>query len=142
MNKYNFLITYLHEIAHLVHYEQKGNNNPPHGRIWKQLFMEIIQPVMNNEVFPADLLRQVRDHMKNPKASSYSDQKLAKAIKKYDSSRPTEDLLLEDIRTGEFFELHGKTFEKMGKKRTRALCLEIRTGRRYLISEMAVVKKN
>jgi hypothetical protein len=141
MNPYGFLITYIHEIAHLAHYELKGNNSPPHGKIWKNLFIELMEPVMIPEIFPEDLLYRLKKHMKNPKASSYSDIHLARAIKKYDNDKTEEGIPLEDIKIGEFFMLHNKTFEKVEKKRTRSLCLDIRSGKRYLISEIAIVKK-
>lgn len=141
LNTYGFLITYVHEVAHLIHYELKGNNQPPHGSFWKKIFRELMLPLLTVEIFPLDLLDQLKIHLKNPKASSYSDPALAKVIKKYDPEQPFLESLLEELDVGEKFRLHGRTYEKVRKRRTRCLCREIQSGKKYLISEMAVVKK-
>jgi len=141
LNPYGFLITYLHEVAHMVHYELKGDNRPPHGVIWKKIFRELMQPMMQPVIFPSDLLGRLKTHMKNPKASSYSDPVLARMIKKYDPDQPLFEFYLEEIDEGEKFRLHGRTYEKVQKRRTRCLCREIHSGKRYLISELAMVRK-
>ncbi len=38
VNQYRFLITLIHEIAHLVAFEQFGRRIKPHGREWKHSF--------------------------------------------------------------------------------------------------------
>jgi hypothetical protein len=38
LNKYSFLITLLHELAHLLTFEKYGNKVQSHGREWKTLF--------------------------------------------------------------------------------------------------------
>src|SRR5437868_12893848 len=35
LNKYSFLITLLHELAHLVAFEKYGGRIQPHGKEWK-----------------------------------------------------------------------------------------------------------
>ncbi len=141
LNPYGFLITFIHEIAHLVHYEMKGNNQPPHGIEWKKVFRELMTPVMNQEIFPPDLLKQLSIHMKNPKASSASDHRLSRLIRKYDTGNDNPEFVLEDMSRGDFFMFNGRIFEKGEKRRTRSLCVEIRTGKRYLVSEMARVER-
>ncbi len=141
LNPYSFLLTYIHEVAHMIHYELKGNNQPPHGGLWKKIFRELMQQLLDMDIFPPDLLEQLKIHMKNPKASSYSDPVLAKLIKKYDPDLPLFESFLEEIDVGEKFRLHGRTYEKVEKRRTRCLCREIQSGKKYLISELAMVKK-
>jgi len=141
LNPYGFLITYVHEAAHLIHYELKGNNHPPHGIFWKKIFRELMHPLMTSEIFPPDLLDLLKKHMKNPRASSFSDPFLAKMLRKYDPAQLKPEYLLEELKVGENFTLHGKTYEKMQKRRTRSLCRDLRSGKKYLISEMAMVKR-
>jgi hypothetical protein len=50
-------------------------------------------------------------------------------------------LLLADITPGEVFELQGRKFQKELTRRTRVLCQEVHTGKKYLISAHAEVKK-
>jgi hypothetical protein len=91
LNPYAFLITYLHEVAHLHHNKKNGNNHLPHGRIWKQIYRELMKPVLLDIIFPPDILQQLVMHMKNPKASSQSDPALAKLLRKYDQDKKESD---------------------------------------------------
>jgi hypothetical protein len=143
LNTYAFLITYVHEVAHLYHYKKHGNNKPPHGRIWKQTFQELMKPLLMDNIFPPDVLHQLIIHMKNPKASSQSDPALAKLLRKYDHNQNPSGTYLEDLTEGESFDLNGRRYKKIKKRRTRSLCKDLRTGKKFLISEMAqVIKAN
>ena len=141
LNQYAFLITYLHEVAHLKQYLNYGNNRPPHGIDWKKIFQEMMAPVLNNNIFPEDVLDQLMKHMKNPKASSQSDAKLSRLLRQYDSHQNITDVYLEDLNEGEAFDLNGRSYTKIKKRRTRSLCKDNLTGKKYLVSESAPVKK-
>jgi SprT protein len=141
LNRYGFLITFIHEAAHMIHFELRGNNHSPHGSVWKKIFRELMSPLLKPEIFPDDLLERLILHMKNPKASSYSDPALARLIKKYDPGRPESEYFLEELSTGEIFNFHGRTYEKIQRRRTRCLCREVSSGKKYLISELAMVSK-
>jgi hypothetical protein len=141
LNRYGFLITFIHEAAHMIHFEIRGNNDAPHGVYWKKIFRELMNPLLNGEIFPEDLLARLKVHMNNPKASSFSDPALARLIKKYDMGDPVSGYFLEELATGEIFSFHGRTYEKIQRRRTRCLCREVNTGKKYLISEMAMVRK-
>ena len=51
-NPYRFLITTLHEIAHLITYKDFGPKIKPHGKEWKHTFREIISPFLVPQIFP------------------------------------------------------------------------------------------
>jgi hypothetical protein len=138
LNSYAFLITYLHEVAHLIQFHKHGHNRSPHGWIWKKIFKELMTPVLTPTVFPPDILGQLQIHMENPKASSQGDPELSKRLRNYDQYDRIE-LLLEDFTEGDSFILNGRAYTKLKKRRTRSLCVDERTGRKYLISEMAQV---
>lgn len=141
LNIYSFLITFLHEVAHLVQYRKYQNNRPPHGIAWKNIFQELMMPVLNEDIFPPDVLERLKKHMKNPKASSQSDPVLSKLLRQYDRHIPGENLYLEELSEGAMFSLDGRVYTKIKKRRTRSLCRESKTGRKFLISEIAQVKK-
>lgn len=141
LNRYAFLITFLHEVAHLKQYQEYGNNRPPHGIVWKKIFQELMGPVLNENIFPFDILPQLKKHMKNPKASSQSDAKLSRLLRQYDPELENMDTYLEDLSEGEAFHLNGRLYTKLKKRRTRSLCKDNRTGRKYLVSELALVIK-
>ncbi len=138
LNPYSFLVTYLHEVAHLLTFRKHGRKARPHGSEWKRNFRDITCPLLTPAVFPEDLLRPIASYIKNPAASSCSDPALMTALRAYDDETLP---LLRDIGHGELFALHNRVFEKGGLKRTRYVCREVRSGKSYLISAHAPVRK-
>jgi len=139
LNPYNFLITYIHETAHLAANKEYGRKKKPHGKEWKSVYKRLMQPLLSESIFPADLLQPLRRHMQNPAASSYSDEALCKALRRYDAETHLE--MLDNIQIGEEFIFHKRLFKKEGVKRTRVLCCEVVTGKKYLIPKLAMVLK-
>ncbi|EOZ98038.1 hypothetical protein A33Q_1545 [Indibacter alkaliphilus LW1] len=141
LNPYQFLITYIHEVAHYRAYLQYGLGIAPHGREWKQTFQKLLSPVLNEHVFPKDIRLALTRHMANPKASTGADLFLSKVVKGYDKKDSISGVLLADLKFGESFELRGRKFRKEVLRRTRVLCEELSTGRKYLISAHAEVSR-
>jgi SprT protein len=139
LHPYMFLITYVHEVAHLHVHQQYGHKVEAHGEEWKNTFRELLTPMMIPEVFPDKLLRGLRKHMVNPKASTYSDTEMTELLRQFDPkwSRAT---LLSEIPEGSLFGLHGKWFRKGTLQRTRVLCLEIKTKRKFLVPADMIVE--
>ncbi len=46
LNQYRFLMTLVHEIAHLVAFTKYGRNIKPHGIEWKQTFQLLMLPLI------------------------------------------------------------------------------------------------
>ena len=139
LNPYAFLITYIHEVAHrIVH--RPGAPQKPHGKEWKLQFKQLMLPLLRPEIFPASILGVLANHMKNPKASSSADPRLAKELAAFDAKRDKGQLYLSDIAVGAVFSIRNRLFEKLEAKRTRAVCLELQTNRKYLIPLVAEVK--
>ena len=139
LNKYRFLITLIHEIAHLLAFEKFGRTIKPHGKEWKQVFKHLMLPFLRPEIFPSSLLPLLALHFKNPKASSDTDTKLALALKTYDP--PNDKNFIFEIPYGGTFRLYnGKLFKRGNKRVKRYECLEIATGRIYLFNPNAEVE--
>ncbi len=139
LNKYAFLITYLHEVAHMLAGLKYGYRIKPHGDHWKSVFVDLLSPMMREEVFPADVLAALSNYLKNPKASSCSDIELIKCLSMYDEGNKFH--FLSDVKTAETFRFNNKIFIKEKVNRTRALCKEIKTNKRYYISQAALVER-
>jgi hypothetical protein len=78
--------------------------------------------------------------MRNPSASSARDLFLMKEMSKYDSKPPEKaGFFLADIAPQSIFELAGRKFRKGETRRTRILCEELATGKKYLVSRLAKV---
>ena len=132
LHPYSFLITYVHEVAHLEAHAIFGHRVEAHGEQWKKTFQQLMSPVLSEEVFPKDLLIILRRHMVNPKASSYSDSELTAALRKFDRNQASI-ILLSQLPEGSVFGLHGRWFKKGKLKRTRVMCREVDTKRDYLV---------
>lgn len=142
LNPYQFLLTLIHEIAHLRAFAQYGTAHAPHGPEWKTKFKQLLEPVMNESTFPRDILVPLKLHMRNPSASSARDLFLMKEMSKYEVA-PTQvnTYFLSDLAPQTHFELAGRKFKKGETRRTRILCEELGTGKKYLVSRLARVIK-
>lgn len=139
LNPYAFLITYLHEVAHVVTYRQFKSSCKPHGREWQENFKRLAIPVLHPKVFPPDILDAFHKYLKSPAASTSGCAPLTMALRHYDQGEDNQ-LLLGAVGTGCKFIFKDRTFIKIGKKRTRALCKDLGNGRNYLIPEVAQVE--
>lgn len=139
LNKFRFLITLVHEIAHLLAFERFGRNIKPHGREWKFTFQQMMLPFIRPEIFPLQILPLIAKHFKNPKASSDTDAQLSVALKSFDPE--TDKNYIFELPTGGVFRIYnGKIFKKGAKRRKRYECVEVETGRIYLFQPNAEVE--
>ncbi len=133
LNKYRFLITLIHEIAHFEAYKAYGRFIKPHGLEWKRTFQHLMLPFLNPGIFPNDLLPLLAKHFKNPKASSDTDVELAYALKQFDDT--TDKTYVFELPLGSIFKIHnGKVFQISHKRVKRYECVEVKTGKLYLFN--------
>ena len=134
LNKYAFLITLLHELAHLFTFEQFGNRVQAHGQEWKNEFGKILARFLLKKVFPPEIEKALLKTLKNPAASSCGDEKLLRVLHVYNEKKEGIHLV-EQIPEGGLFRIKGNRIFKKGEKvRKRFKCMEINTGRLYLFS--------
>lgn len=137
-NPYRFLITTLHEIAHLLAFEKYGRKIKPHGVEWKLTFQYLVLPYLRPEIFPPDILPIIAGHFKNPTASSDTDLKMGQALRRYDPD--TNKNYIFELPIGIHFKVQERLFKK-GKQRTKRFeCLEVSTGKIYLFHPHAEVE--
>ncbi|MCB4807685.1 SprT-like domain-containing protein [Tamlana sp. 62-3] len=139
LNKYRFLITLIHEIAHFEAFQNYGRQIKPHGLEWKRTFQHLMLPFLNPEIFPNHLLPLLANHFKNPKASSDTDVKLALSLKQYDA--PNNKTYIFEVAPNTIFKIYnGKMFKMLKKRVKRYECVEIETGKLYLFNPNAEVE--
>jgi len=131
LNPYSFLITFTHEIAHLIDFTKRKSLKEPHGDSWKIEYQHLLVELLTAEVFPSEIRPDIINHINRPKAASCSDPRLLKALRRYDSE---SHITLNDIPFGATFSTSSnRKFIKGELRRTRYRCEEVSTGRFYLI---------
>lgn len=139
LNQYAFLVTYLHEVAHLKTTVLHGLKVKPHGSEWKNVFKQLLSPFLKEDIFPASVLNPLSHYISNPKASSCSDLSLQKALRDFDPE--SREIYLSEANQGDTFRFNRRLFIKEDIKRSRAICREVHSGRRYFISQAALVEQ-
>lgn len=133
LNPYSFLITLLHELAHLYTFVQHGSRVAAHGPEWKKMFSMLLADFLAIKIFPEEIQHALYRYLSNMKASTCTDPQLYKTLKKYDVAEEDKKIFVEDIPEGKHFALaDGRVFQKLSKRRTRYTCLEISSGHHYI----------
>ena len=140
LNTYSFLITLLHELAHLLTFEQFGNKVPAHGREWKTLYAKMLAQFLQHKIFPADIEAELIQSLQNPAATTCAEDGLLRVLRKYDA-KESHHRLVEEIALNGLFRLNdGRIFKRGEKLRKRFRCIEVRTGKVYLFSPVYEVE--
>jgi hypothetical protein len=141
LNPYAFLITLLHEYAHLVAFDQFGRGIKAHGEEWQFCFKEVSQAFLEAEIFPIGLERAFRQSLARGHASSATDHQLLRVLKEYDPEESAKArTFVEDLKPGSLFLLNNRIFKKGAKSRKRYKCEEIKTGRHFMVHPLAEVE--
>lgn len=138
LNKYAFLITLVHEIAHLGTWEKHKNRVKPHGEEWKNEFKILMTPFMKEDVFPTDIIQTLQNYLRNPAASSCSDLSLLRTLKKYDKKE--DSIFLEELPLNAVFKINKDRYFLKGERiRKRYKCKEIKSEKFYLFNPLCEV---
>lgn len=140
LNAYAFLVTTVHEFAHLYTYNQHQHKAKPHGSEWKNNFKRMMNPFFDLEIFPADIKYVIQNYLNNPAASSCSDLTLFRALKKYDVKEASQMLVEKIPANGLFKWKDGRVFRREERLRKRYRCVEVSTNRVYLFNPVAEVE--
>ena len=141
LNRYAFLVTLLHELAHLTtHVEHCSRRRlRPHGREWQGQFSRIIEPVVAQRLVPGDLIDALQAAVARPRAATCSDRRLLLALSRYDAVDPGLRRV-EQLQLGDLFQLEtGRRFIRGARLRSRYRCIEVVTGVEYRVHGLAQV---
>ena len=141
LNKYEFLITLLHELAHLLTFEQFNNRVEAHGKEWKKHYSKLLVDFVQHKLFPADIEKALQRSIINPAATANGETELLLVLRKYDVKKNTGLLPVAELPEGTLFTMEdGRIFRK-GKKRVKRFeCIEVKTGLKYSVSALTEVK--
>lgn len=131
-----FLLTLTHEIAHMQAFEHYGRRIQPHGKEWKKVFQYLI--IQTFPFFSNQTQKQLAQYAKNPKATLGSHPKLLQLLL---GDKKENVYYLDELNEGMWFVINQKILKKGILKRTRYLCEEYKTNRKYWVNQSAQVKK-
>jgi len=141
LNKYEFLITLLHELAHLLTFEQFGNKVEAHGKEWKYFYSKLLIDFVNKKVFPDEIKKALQKSILNPSATANGETELLRVLRKHNSNFNNNVVFLENIpHHALFITEKNRVFKKGIKRRTRFECVEISSNKTYLFNPLAEVK--
>jgi hypothetical protein len=140
LNQYSFLITLLHELAHLLTFDAYGHRVQAHGKEWKLMYSQLLAKFVEQHIFPVAIEKALISSIENPKASSCAEEGLMRVLREYDEQKENS-LLIEQVPHNELFMAHdGRIFKKGEKLRKRYKCQEMATRRFYLFSALYEVR--
>lgn len=140
LNPYSFLITLIHEIAHLLTYEKYGHKVLSHGNEWKNCYRFLLKDFLTKDIFPKEIEDELIRSLQNPAASTCAEEGLTRILKQYDPKIPGV-FLIEDIPVNSLFiTKDGRVFKKGEKLRKRFRCAAVNDGTVYLFSPLYEVK--
>jgi SprT protein len=137
LNSYAFLVTYLHEVAHLLTYLAYKNKVLPHGEEWKNSFRSIFEPILEEGLLPDELINVLKSYLVNPSATSTGHGPLVDVLKTYDTANLS--ISLHALPENQIFLLKNLELIKGKLRRTRYFCREAKTGKLYLVAKNAQV---
>ena len=142
LNSYAFLYTLIHEIAHLLVFDQYGHRVASHGKEWKTQFSVLLADFLKMNAFPDDVRKAIGKSLHNPAASSCAEDDLLRIFRKYDKGKENLVFVEEIVQGARFSTPDGRIFQRGPKVRKRFKCVEVATGREYLFSPVYEVVKN
>lgn len=139
LNPYAFLITSIHEFAHLRTWQQHQHRVKPHGVEWKENYRALMEPFLQMTIFPQPIQQALRQYMDNPAASSCTDLTLYRALQACNEQQQVTTV--EMIPENGFFKMsNGRIFQKKHRLRKRYHCIEISSQRVYLFHPIAEIE--
>jgi predicted SprT family Zn-dependent metalloprotease len=141
LNQYEFLITLLHELAHLLCFEQFRNRVEAHGKEWKNIYSDLLAAFIRLEIFPVDIQKSLQKTLLNPAATANGETALLLVLRKYDTVKKEGHMFVAHLPEGTLFEsLKGRIFRRGKKRRIRIECVEVATGQVYSFSALTEVR--
>ncbi|MEE4178571.1 MAG: hypothetical protein V2I46_13780 [Bacteroides sp.] len=142
LNIYAFLMVFLHELAHLLVWEQHGKAVSPHGKLWKDTFGYLLRDFIRKGYFHPSLEEAMVDYSFHVKAAGMGSPELQRQLRLFDPEPLSESnqVFLEEVPDRSLFvAANGRMFRKEDQLRKRYRCLCLRNKRTYLFHPMARV---
>jgi hypothetical protein len=137
LHRFTFLIILIHEIAHAVTWERYQNRVRPHGSEWKSAYKNLMEPLLEKQIFPDDISLALKHYLDRAYASIVTDLNLTRILQTYQTEAI---VLLEDVPVNTIFRVsNGRMFKKKEKLRKRIRCVCLNTHRSYLFNPITQI---
>jgi len=137
-----FLYVFLHEYAHLlVTIKKQGKITKPHGKEWQSCFFSLLNQAIERKLFDVVIEKAIqRNFFKKEIYSRKRDFIISNIIFEVESQ--TKKIFLSDLKIGDIFTAN-KTLQLkvLEKRRTRYLCQDMNSRRKYLVSQYMPVNE-
>lgn len=139
-NTYRFILTLMHELAHLKTYHEFSFKVKPHGPEWKNNFRQILKLFEVQALFHSseELMLLFASEYHKPRACAGVHLEREKVLRKYDEDAHLP--LLEELKPEQEFIFRGRRYKKIKNRRTRVLCLRVDSNRQFTIPKGAQVQ--
>lgn len=138
LNPFRFLITLLHEIAHLDTWNEFRSTVSSHGPEWKESFRKLTIPFVEKGVFPPEIVGILHTHLRNPAYASCVDHNLERALKNFDKAKSTTPL--DQLPFAAVFKMRNGMMLRKGRLlRKRFVCDTLDSKHIYRVSTLAEV---
>lgn len=139
LNQYRFILTLIHEIAHLKTYLEFKTRVAPHGEQWKNSFRQLMSMWNIEELFSnTDELKLVyAQEVRSPRACAGIHLENERHLSVYDEGR--SGVMLHELEAGTEFIFRDRTYRKLEQRRTRILCLNMDNNKLYTIHKASLV---
>ena len=136
LNEYEFMITLIHEFAHLFVWNKHKNKVDPHGKEFKTTYYSLLNQFVALNIFPDDVKAAIQKFEVSPENAKLE---MGRALQKYSQSNQNM-LFVEEVPLNTNFKTpDGRTFQKLEKLRKRYKCLCLNDKRKYLFHPLAKV---
>ena len=136
LNEFEFLVTLIHEFAHLFVWNKYKNKVEPHGKEWKATYFSLLNQFIEQNVFPHEIKLAMLKLETSPENAKLE---MGRAMQKYTNS-DEESFFVEEIPLHANFQTaDGRTFQKLEKLRKRYKCLCLNNKKKYLFHPLAKV---
>lgn len=140
LNPYAFFIIFVHEIAHLKVWLKYRDGIEPHGVEWKLEYKNLMVPFLNEDIFPKDILFDLKKHLLKGASACCYDENLTRSLRKHDHDYDEWILLADLLGTITFKTKSGKKFKVEKRLRKNFKCINLENNDVYIVPPITEVK--
>ena len=141
LNPYMFLWVFLHEAAHYETRLKYNGSVQPHGHEWQAAYARLLRECI--ALFPPETHDSIARYASRVPLARATGQGIEELLRHYDKDYSPESVTrLDDLPAGSLFRLKRSPdilFRSDERRRTRWLCTDTATGRRYTVPATAEV---